>query len=501
MTANERTPLTVERLVQSPVLQLRVLAGASGTDRRVAWAHASELEDPTPWLTGAELIMTTGLGFPRTAAGQRNYLQRLDEGGVAALAVTTHLHMPPVTKTALAEADRRSFPILEVPLSVPFIAISQEVAAAVQGDSLQRLNAQLQVFGAVRWLTSGELSDATVFGRLGRLSGLQVYLSSGAGKVLIPGVPTPPPELLRLLPSSVDAPPTVPGGFVLPIPLIGGSAGFLLAMEIEGVANAGLAVVQHIATVAALRMTMRRHGEEIIRRGGAETFADLLQGDHSTETMTRRLGRAGFSRESQLQLVVIRSAVGAVDDNLVAIALTDAQLPHLLLNSGGATYLLVRSGPQTRSILAAVPGLRAGASRPFAVGSRLGIPRREALWASSRADDAGQAFVRYGSDTIGRWTVEDATSLRALVSSVLGSVQLYDRGHDSELVRTVQTWLERERQNGPTADALHIHANTLTYRLRRFEQISGRNLRSTADLAELWLALRALGHLEVEQLG
>ncbi|HEY5847659.1 MAG TPA: PucR family transcriptional regulator ligand-binding domain-containing protein [Microlunatus sp.] len=495
----DSSPLTVERLLQSPVLQLEVLAGTSGLGRRVAWAHVSELEDPTPWLTGAELIMTTGLGFPRTATQQRDYLRRLDDGGVAALAVTTHLHMPPITRTALLEAERRGFPILEVPLSVPFIAIAQEVAAGVQADSIQRLNAQLQVFGAVRWLTSGELDDAEVFGRLGRLSGLRLYLCSVTGKPLIPGVPPPPPELERLLPSSVDVPPTVPGGFVLPIPLAGGPAGFLLAMEMAGIANAGLAVVQHIATVVALRLTMRRYGEEIIRREGAETFADLLQGDHTTETMTRRLGRAGFRHDSRLQLVVIKNDVGAVGDGRVAEALLEAGLPHLLLNSGDATYLLMRSGPQARALLATMPELRAGASRPFTVGTRLGLPRREALWASARADDAGLSFVRYGSDTIGRWTVEDAASLRALVASVLGAAQAYDRDHDSDLVRTVQTWLERERQNGPTADVLHIHANTLAYRLRRFEEISHRNLRSTADLAELWLALRALGHLEVER--
>lgn len=137
---------------------------------------------------------------------------------------------------------------------------------------------------------------------------------------------------------------------------------------------------------------------------------------------------------------MITSETGAVGDGRVAEALLESGLPHLLLNSGDATYVLIRSGPQARA-LAVMPGLRAGASRPFTVGTRLGLPRREALWASARADDAGLAFVRYGSDTIGRWTVEDAASLRALVASELGSAQAYDRDHDSELVRTVQTWL------------------------------------------------------------
>ena len=485
--------------MQSPALQMRLLAGASGLGRRVAWAHVSELEDPSPWLAGAELIMTTGLGFPRSAAKQRAYVARLDDAGVAGLAVSAYLHMPPVSRAALTAADERGFPILEVPLSVPFIAIAQEVAAAVQADSTQRLNAQLQVFGAVRWLTSGELDEEQVFARLARLSGLRLFICTVLGTPLLPGVPVPPPELRHLLPSSSDAPPTVPGGFVLPIPVAGGSAGYLLAMEQAGVANAGLAVVQHIATVAALQLTMRRHEEEILRREGAETLADLLQRDHPPEAIARRMVRAGFDPDWRLQLIVVRSASGLVQDDQVVRALADAGLPHLLLNTRETTYLLTRAGPQTRAILGTLPELRAGASRPFAVGTQLGLPRREALWAAARAEDAGLPFVRYGSDAIGRWTVEDRGSLRSLVGSVLGAAQEYDREHESELVRTVQTWLERERQAGPAAAALQIHPNTLAYRLRRFEEVSGRNLRSTADLAELWLALRALGHLNVEQ--
>ena len=38
--------------------------------------------------------------------------------------------MPPLTDAFLAAADERGFPVVEVPLPVPFISISQEVAAA-----------------------------------------------------------------------------------------------------------------------------------------------------------------------------------------------------------------------------------------------------------------------------------------------------------------------------------------------------------------------------------
>ena len=75
--------MTVEDLVGSPALQLRVLAGASGLGRSVSWAHVCELADPTQWLLGAEVIMTVGYAIPRDAAEQRGYLERLDDTGSA----------------------------------------------------------------------------------------------------------------------------------------------------------------------------------------------------------------------------------------------------------------------------------------------------------------------------------------------------------------------------------------------------------------------------------
>ena len=66
--------IRIEDLLRSPALQLRLIAGESGTSRRVSWAHVSELEDPTPWLSGAEMIMTTGMAIPGSAERQRAYL-------------------------------------------------------------------------------------------------------------------------------------------------------------------------------------------------------------------------------------------------------------------------------------------------------------------------------------------------------------------------------------------------------------------------------------------
>ncbi|MEV4112007.1 PucR family transcriptional regulator ligand-binding domain-containing protein [Nonomuraea sp. NPDC049695] len=477
--------LTVEDLLRSPALQLRLLAGEDGLSRSVSWAHVSELDDPTPWLLGAEVIMTTGLGVPRTAARQRAYLERLDDAGVSALALSAQLHVPPLHPAFFEAAESRGMPVLEVPLAVPFIAIAQEVAAALQEDASHRLGAQLQVFGALRWLASEDLDNATLFKRLERLSGYDVYMCTPQGRALLPGVPVPP--ALDVLPTEPDAPPTIPGGFVLPVSAPGGPAGFLAAFEREGARPAGLAVVQHIATVAALQVAMSRHEHETLRREGAETLAELLQDVLDPPAARRRLARLGLPLEDESVLLVVRGA----PDEALRRALGD--LPHLMLRRGDDHYLL--GPPELGSAVSALPGVHAGMSRPFPPGESMRLVQREALWAVAHAAESGRALAHYGDDTTGRWLPDDPATLAALVDHVLGEVLAYDKAHDSRLLASVRVWMERNRHTDDAATALHIHPNTLAYRLRRFAALTGRDLSSSSAFAEVWLAIRAARQL------
>ncbi len=64
--------VTVRDIVSIPGMPLRLLSGEAQTSRPVRWVHVSELEDPTPWLKGGELILTTGMGSePRRPGSAR----------------------------------------------------------------------------------------------------------------------------------------------------------------------------------------------------------------------------------------------------------------------------------------------------------------------------------------------------------------------------------------------------------------------------------------------
>jgi purine catabolism regulator len=483
--------ITVEDLLRSPALQLRLIAGESGISRRVAWAHVSELEDPTPWLCGSEMIMTTGMAIPRSAERQRAYVERLDDAGVACLALSEGMFVPPLTRALRTVVAERGFPVVEVPIPVPFIAISQEVAAAAQGDVGVRLNAQLRVFGAVQWLAAGRLTAREIFGRLERLSGYSLYACTLQGAPLLEGVPVPLPEHADLMPRTLPSPPTVPGGYVLPVAGPRGPAGYILALESPKAAPAGVSVVQHIATVAALQLSMLAHEREILRRQGAETLAEMLQGALDRAAVARRLVASGFVMDKALRLAVVGPAARyAPCDDSLADALAGSGAPHLMLRQGGELFVLIHDD-EAMAVLTAVQDATVGISRPFPAGAPLTVRRREAEWALARAGEAGRPVMRYGSDPTQKWLTGESDDLAALAAEVLGSVVHYDAAHAGELVPSVRVWLEHDRHTERAAHALHIHPNTLRYRVQRFEEISGRSLSSTASLAEVWLALRA----------
>ncbi|MDR3436508.1 sugar diacid recognition domain-containing protein [Telmatospirillum sp.] len=66
--------------------------------------------------------------------------------------------------------------------------------------------------------------------------------------------------------------------------------------------------------------------------------------------------------------------------------------------------------------------------------------------------------------------------------------------HDrhGQLLRTLKTWYSHEMKVADTAQALHIHRNTLDYRMRRIQEICGVNLSNTADCVHMYLALQMI---------
>jgi purine catabolism regulator len=79
----------------------------------------------------------------------------------------------------------------------------------------------------------------------------------------------------------------------------------------------------------------------------------------------------------------------------------------------------------------------------------------------------------------------------AVVAGLLGPLIAYDAEHDTQLLHSLRCFLEHNRSWQRTAEQLHVHKQTLHYRMRRVEELTGRRLDATSDVAALWYALEA----------
>ena len=88
-------------------------------------------------------------------------------------------------------------------------------------------------------------------------------------------------------------------------------------------------------------------------------------------------------------------------------------------------------------------------------------------------------------------SVQDDEALELYCDSVLGPLESGEGEYGGELLRSLESFLEHNGQWEKAARDLYCHRHTLRYRIRRVEQLTGRDLANARDRIEFWLALRA----------
>jgi purine catabolism regulator len=87
-------------------------------------------------------------------------------------------------------------------------------------------------------------------------------------------------------------------------------------------------------------------------------------------------------------------------------------------------------------------------------------------------------------------SLQDEEALRLFCDSILGPIEAGDGHYGGELMRSLEAFIEENGQWERAAKRLYCHRHTLRYRIRRVEELTGRNLGSARDRIEFWLALR-----------
>ncbi|HEX6448268.1 MAG TPA: PucR family transcriptional regulator [Trebonia sp.] len=181
-------PLTLREVLSLEVVRRgapKVVAAADRLDVSVRWVHVAELSDVGRLLRGGELVLSTGIALPSSAALLADYVAGLAGAGVAGLAVELgQRYVSSLPSGLVAAAEARGMPLIAFEREVPFVEITEAVhAQIIDGQHAELVSAQ-QVHSVFTSLSVEGAPAGEIVAAAARLAGRPVILADLAYRVL-----------------------------------------------------------------------------------------------------------------------------------------------------------------------------------------------------------------------------------------------------------------------------------------------------------------------------
>ena len=516
--------LTLRTLVEEMGLDLRT--GDEAADAPVRWVHITELPDPTPWLSGGELLLTTGLQLT-TPKRQRDFVALLSENHLAGLGFGTGFEHSKVPKPLLDEARALGFPVFEVPYEVPFIALTEKAFTRLVNEQYEVLQRGIAIHKRLERLVLEERGLDELVRALSAAIGGAVLVLDAHGETLaerefrrpLPdeAVTLVREEIRSRGPDGGEFAPTHPDiagrALALPVSVRGGApqAWLAAARDGGGIGDFERLILQQAATVVALELMRQRAMRDTERRLAGDVLAEAVGEPRAgaprlaEREVGSRLWPFGVGEEAAV-LVFAVSDPPALEPELDrflreegrgALVATRDELLCAVVDASAEPVDPVALATRARDALDRRGGgeLRAAASRVGPVSSlrRSFHEARCALEAAGMANGSAPQVASYRD--LGAFqlllALQDDEALRLYCDSVLGPIEDGGGEYGDELVRSLEAFIEQNGQWEKAARELFCHRHTLRYRIRRVEELTGRDLGLARDRIEFWLALRA----------
>ncbi|WP_336331420.1 PucR family transcriptional regulator [Pseudomonas putida] len=481
---------SIQDIIDNVSLRTRLLTGVEGTQRTLRWAHVCELADPSEWLGEGDLLMTTGIGIPHEIEQQRAYVTRLSGAKVAGVMIGDGMQAPEDISGLRDQATILGFPVLITHYSVPFSAVTKAILDARQQTEDQRRRAVARIYESARI----GLRHLGLHGLLLRLSAdvtAELYLFDT--RSLCPwqeGLQSLPTQWREVLSSrarlTYDLTRCHDGeneALVMALPAL-----TECAIMATGGQLLDYGILHHIASVLAIELERVQSEHERMLRLGSELMDDLLNMRLTERAAQERLEQLGcLPGLSHLVLARLdHAAPGGWQLELSRQRLT------MLARQAGEELVILVPDPSVCESLQAVLGCCLGVSAVLGTGLRAPEALREARLALAHSS-ATRRVVNYANALDEAfWLPSDLEQANRMYRRVIGSLADYDAQSGRQLIRTLRVFLEQNRSWQKSAQVLNVHKQTLIYRVRRIEEITGRSLDDTEGVVALWIALRSM---------
>lgn len=470
--------LTVQDLINVELLKLQAVAGVAATSRVITWAHAVDLPDPWRWISPGHLVMTTGIGMPIDPSEQVLWLEQLVQSNASALVFAPKPDAPPLSRQMLDAADRLLFPVLMASFELEFVKLSHYVIESVLQAQRERFNASERLFQTYADALRKAPDMAGRLAILARTLELDLAIEDSVSGV----------SILETCPvTACDQ------QHLERIPIGGRSRANLIMIRNGNRTADDSILVRSLVGLLGVELERLMINRDLQREEGAALMHSLLESETQFALARPLLDRRGLSGTLvSLAITPGTDASWSVEEIHQAPALHN--YPPLLTNENGMLLAVSRDDQSSFNALCQSlgEGTVMGISRPITTATGFRESVRQARLALVQAKETGMTTLRYGDIETGLiMAPKSLAEARALVGRYLGPLMEHDRLQGAALLPTLMAFLENDGNWKATAFDLDIHRQTLVYRLKLVEQMTGLKPTTTQGIARFWIAIQA----------
>jgi purine catabolism regulator len=479
--------------------ELRLMARhVPDPDLAVRWVATSELADPSPYLEGGEVLLTTGLETAQWRREWAPYVRRLGARGVTAIGLAVGLTHESSPEPLLAACRRHGVALFEVPRETTFVAVSRAAARLLQAEEESAAQRALELQRQLTRAALREDDPAALVKAVAAIGAMACTVAPDGTPDLGPFGPrvelhdsAEVAQVLKRLRSrglrAASSVETANGTLLVhPLGVRGRPSRFLVAGFAGRVSTLQRSTIAMAVTLLSLAEERKRAGLETDRRLRARALELLIAGDERTAGLLLQVGPQPRPRLARSPVVV--RATGAGERLEEAVELLEGRLVLGAVLTG--ELVGVTASAATPSLVDALValGLRVGVGEPATLAT---VARSHETAGHALELTTDQAPVVSWADHVHRGVLSllDASRAAAFGNSFLDAL---DAGGQGEvLVETLRSFLLHHGSQLKVAADLGIHRNTVRHRVRQIEEALGRSLGDPQTRVDAWVALTA----------
>lgn len=542
--------ITVREALELGILPgAKMIAGSGGLNRQISYVDIMEVPDPDKYLRNGLLLISSWYAIRDDEEAQCRLVNAAADADAAGFALKVERYLGRVSERVIAVADQRQLPIIEIAGNVPYIEITHPLLTKILSDQTFKLEYYLKVHKLFRrvaleggdytdiaktlyslihnpvimaddkgkllaWFSEGELERASLQAGMTILDNKDIVYLSYVNQYAYRQLEGDLGEYL-----------------VFPIRIEADTYGYWLIGEVNRpCTELDYLAIENASTIAALETTKRAAMTEIENYFRHDFVDELIRGVLMSEdnayaraavlgwefvppaavivadidgfsTVVENKKDEEYAKKVKLRmLAVIQAVIGACTRSFIVTSRSDSciavvNLPYNQRHKNPTKWLLnllTKIQTELKSNLDDI-SISVSASQPIwrLADVRTGyLEAFELLKISRLVSGPGQIATKDGLDTYRLfYHCGSEEAMQAFCKELLAPLIKADTESCTDLIHTLRLYIENGASIKKTAQSLFIHENTLRYRLKKIESITGLDLRNPSHRFKLALAL------------